>query len=267
VQRRRRRKAVPKNVFGTSSQPGQKKKPAPRKQSAPTIPKPKAVPPSLPGAKPRTSPAPEPEPPVLSPEVPLNEPEISEDSETGVGSDETIVEQQLLGASPRKLIGLKREEIKAEPEIVEEPTKGTSEKARELIESSIERAMLKPTPVKETRTIPKSQTPAPPKKEIVKKRQRKFRSNKSTYQPATRAKRLDRSRHMEYKYEMRGLLVKLGIAEEFRSLLLATIWARGERQTVNEAKEFIVEKVSEGIIDQEQQQVLENIVDNYTIRR
>jgi intergrase/recombinase len=72
---------------------------------------------------------------------------------------------------------------------------------------------------------------------------------------------------MEYKYEMRGLLVDIGIAEEYRSNLLAVIWARGERQTTKEAKEFLDEKLSEGIIDEEQMSSLERIVEAYTVRR
>jgi hypothetical protein len=72
---------------------------------------------------------------------------------------------------------------------------------------------------------------------------------------------------MEYKYEMRGLLSELGIPEGHRSNLLATIWARGERLTTNESKEFLHEKLEEGIIDDEQRQTLIKIVDNYTVRR
>mgnify|MGYP000874432550 FL=1 len=72
---------------------------------------------------------------------------------------------------------------------------------------------------------------------------------------------------MEYKYEMRGLLVEIGVSEEFRSNLLATIWARGERQTTKEAKDFLQEKLDEGIIDDDQMKALESVVDGYTIRR
>ena len=105
------------------------------------------------------------------------------------------------------------------------------------------------------------------KRQVPKKPQKKFKSKTSSYQPANRAKRLDRSRHMEYKYEMRGLLSDIGIAEEHRSNLLATIWARGERQTTKEAKEFLEEKLSEGIIDEDQMTSLEKIVEGYTVRR
>jgi hypothetical protein len=37
--------------------------------------------------------------------------------------------------------------------------------------------------------------------------------------------------------------------------------------TTNESKEFLNEKLEEGIIDDEQRQALITIVDNYTVRR
>jgi hypothetical protein len=121
--------------------------------------------------------------------------------------------------------------------------------------------------VEEAKTLKKIQAKPKTTKETAKKPQRKFRNKTSSYQPANRARRLDRSRHMEYKYEMRGLLLEIGIDEEHRSNLLATIWARGERQTTKEAKEFLVEKLNDGIIDDDQMSSLEKIVDGYTVRR
>ncbi|MDP6149029.1 MAG: hypothetical protein QF365_03550 [Candidatus Thalassarchaeaceae archaeon] len=72
---------------------------------------------------------------------------------------------------------------------------------------------------------------------------------------------------MEYKYEMRGLLVEIDVAEEYRSSLLGTIWAKGERQTSQEAREYIDEKKNEGMINEEQAERLVAIVNDYTIRR
>ena len=141
---------------------------------------------------------------------------------------------------------------------------GKSLKARQIIEYSILRASL--AAEKEKTSSVSKKSPSETKTE-PKKPQKKFRSKTSSYQPANRARRLDRSRHMEYKYEMRGLLVEIGVSEEFRSNLLATIWARGERQTTKEAKDFLQEKLDEGIIDDDQMKSLESVVDGYTIRR
>ena len=117
--------------------------------------------------------------------------------------------------------------------------------------------------------MPKPKTSTKPKVETAAKPPPKPRPRRrtSSFQPANRAKRLDRSRHMEYKYEMRGLLEDLDIPEEHRSNLLGTIWARGERQTVSEAKQFISEKSEEGVLTEEQESTLKSVVDRYTVRR
>ena len=72
---------------------------------------------------------------------------------------------------------------------------------------------------------------------------------------------------MEYKYEVRGLMVDIDIPEEHRSNILGTMWAKGERQTVTEAKEFLESKHSEGILTEEQFNRLCDVIDRYTVRR
>ena len=72
---------------------------------------------------------------------------------------------------------------------------------------------------------------------------------------------------MEYKYEMRGLLQEIDVAEEHRSALLGSIWAKGERQSTQESKQYILDKEKEGILSEEQVSGLLAIVDDYTIRR
>ena len=131
-----------------------------------------------------------------------------------------------------------------------------SDRAAALIEQSRQRAMQ---PVVSETIIEKQ----PVKPAITKKR----RNTKTSYQPAARAKRLNRSRHMEYKYEMRKLLDDINVPEEHRSNLLGTIWAKGERKTTSDAKDFLLEKMSEGAINEEQKSRLEKVIDDYTIRR
>ena len=186
--------------------------------------------------------------------------------------EETILEGQILGVKKVEQTPQEEKSTKPKKKPAEITTKvepkvedsGKSLKARQIIEDSILRASLAAEKEKSSSFSKKS--PSETKTE-PKKSQKKFRSKTSSYQPANRARRLDRSRHMEYKYEMRGLLVEIGVPEEFRSNLLATIWARGERQTTKEAKDFLQEKLDEGIIDDEQMKSLESVVDGYTIRR
>ena len=269
MQRRRRKKAAPKNVFGSSSQAPQKSQL--NKTTRPKTPRSRTqiAPPSVPGAKPK----PKVKPPVearievvVEPTVePIVEPlsiPIENDPNEGEKLEEVVLEEQLLGGKRRKDIGLDAKTKQVQPKKTPVDS-GKSMKARQIIQDSMLKASLAAKAAKIQKAI--DSKPAPTK-EAPKKPQRKFRK-KTSYQPANRARRLDRSRHMEYKYEMRGLLVDIGIAEEHRSNLLAIIWARGERQTTKEAKEFLDEKLSEGIIDEDQMSSLEKIVESYTVRR
>ncbi len=276
MQRRRRKKAAPKNIFGSVPQATQKTKPS----GSSSIKTPKvrtqiAPPPSVPGAKKREE---EPVPTVKAPidEItkkeaikPVSEEEQSVENPLPVETQQTITEdkgdehilqEQILGTGSSKDIVPEKKPIQSEI-ITDEQDGGKSLKARQIIQNSMLKASIA---VEEAKTQKKTQQKPV---EAPKKPQRKFRNKTSSYQPANRARRLDRSRHMEYKYEMRGLLSEIGIEEEHRSNLLATIWARGERQTTNEAKQFLKEKLDEGIINDNQMTLLEKIVDGYTVRR
>ena len=276
VQRRRRKKAAPKNIFGATSQTSSKAKTG--SISKPKLPKPRsprAAPPSAPGSRPK--PVPKPEPSTIS--------KIKQDKQTDpveaegqsdvaqiLEPEETILESQMLGVKNGGEASQDKKSTISEKKPAETISKvkpntedsGTSLKARQIIEDSILRASLAAEKEK-TSNVSKKR---PPETRVEpKKPQKKFRNKTSSYQPANRARRLDRSRHMEYKYEMRRLLVEIGVSEEFRSNLLATIWARGERQTTKEAKDFLQEKLDEGIINDDQMESLEGVVDAYTIRR
>jgi DNA-directed RNA polymerase subunit F len=45
------------------------------------------------------------------------------------------------------------------------------------------------------------------------------------------------------------------------------MWAKGERQNVTEAKEFLESKHSEGILTEEQLRKLCDVINKYTVRR
>ena len=269
MQRRRRRKAEPKNIFGTGSQSSKKTSPSKTRVPKAVRPRPQAAPPSVPGAKPNLVPVKTPSKPEKNVEDELENkieqtPIIEENIE--LEEDQISIEKdQILGDNSRKDIGITKTENESQ-EIVEPDSSGKSQKAMQIIQDSLRKAtkavLMEKKESQDGRKLPSSDAPERPKKP-----QKKLRNRVSSYQPASRAKRLDRSRHMEYKYEMRGLLVELGVAEEHRSNLLATIWARGERQTINEAKEFLKEKLHEGAIDSQQMESLEKVVDGYTIRR
>jgi len=277
VQRRRRKKAAPKNIFGSASQTTQKSKPANlSKPNNTRVRSQIAPPPSVPGAKPKVEVTKTPEKPLIEvtteteektlvvEELSIVEEPLIEEPQSVETPDGDILQDQILGNSSKNDIGLDKKPVQSSEETPDGDKQGKSLKARQIIQDSMIKGSLA---VEKAKTQKKTQSSTRTTKEPAKKPQRKFRNKTSSYQPANRARRLDRSRHMEYKYEMRGLLLEIGIDEEHRSNLLATIWARGERQTTKEAKEFLVEKLNEGIIDEDQMSSLEKIVDGYTVRR
>ena len=246
MQRRRKPRAKPRDVFsGSSSTPSKSSKKLPPKESK----RPPSVPPSKPSV-----------PKKASRDDSANNLDKANDN-VKIKNDESanpteIIQKNILGDS-RKTIGLRNKIESAEPEIKENIT---SKKAQDIIDKSRARAMK--SLVKKAITPDSTEKPAV--SAPIKKRVRKA---KNSFQPAERKRRLDRSRHMEYKYEVRRLLVDLNVDEEHRSSLLGTIWAKGERQTVSDAKDFLLTKHSEGVIDEHQLETLNKVVDGYTVRR
>lgn len=254
MQRRRRPKNEPRNIFdkGSGAKSPRPSKPSSRAETPPKKPSQRpSVKPLVPISKPvKKTPPPSP--------VKSSEEAIPEDKEE-ISEVETLVEEQLLGTPKRKGRGLQSISSNSELDEVSSEEPRASSRAMEIIEATKVRAAA--TMETERKKLVTKSAPAPPVKRPPRRRK------KPSYQPANREKRLDRSRHMEYKYEMRGLLAEINVAEEFRSSLLGSIWAKGERQTSQEAREYIDEKKDEGMINDEQAERLLTIVNNYTIRR
>ena len=250
MQKRRRTKAVPKDIFGNAPKPITSKKVVVKQP-------PSSKPPPTPVPVPAVETKEEEEPPVI-------EEELSESAEEIIQSpEEDVIQSQMLGVTRRKSIGL---QPKQEEEEDDSPANGLSDKAQELIDESKLRAKNDQQPKKaviKTVKIPsihrEAPTPKPPAP--------KYRRRRKTFQPAARDKRLDRSRHMEYKYEVRGLMADIDVEEEHRSNVLGTMWAKGERQNVAEAKEFLESKHSEGVLTEKQFKKLCDVINKYTVRR
>jgi len=81
------------------------------------------------------------------------------------------------------------------------------------------------------------------------------------------SKKLDRRKYLEYKYAARELLENDSISEEHRSNILGQIWAKGERSGVDEAIDFINQKVAEMIIPDEVAEEFRKMVKRYTTKR
>ena len=270
MQRRRRAKAEPKNIFGSSAT-AKSSTTSKEKMKAKSVKKiAKPLPPSIPGTIPKLSNSNSIKTKLTDNIVVKNdntEKKLEEDVEEIIEENniETIIEKQII-PDKRMSIGLSKkiEEEKIEIVIPENEIKHSS-KAKEIIDKSTARANEKNQIHKVT--VKKSVKEAPIKDEKIVKPRNKINKSISSYQPANRARRLDRSRHMEYKYEMRRTMEDIDVLDEYRSNILATVWARGERQTTKEAHDFLMDKLSDGIIDENQMTTLKKIVEGYTIRR
>ncbi len=246
MQRRRKPRAKPRDVFSGSPS-------TPSKTTKNSTPIDRKVPSSIPSAKPSS-----PKPPTKNSTIhsPPKDKQIEDPNKHPSTKTEDIIQSNILGES-RKTLGLRNKTQSIEPELKENVT---SKRAQDIIDKSRARAMESIV----SKVKPSASSDKPPVTPAPKKRTRR---TKNSFQPAERKRRLDRSRHMEYKYEVRRLLVELNVDEEHRSSLLGTIWAKGERQTVSDAKDYLISKHSEGIIDEHQLDSLNKVVDGYTVRR
>ena len=248
-------KRAPKNIFSPGAKKEQTKSPSMPPKKYP-VPSPKVVsPPKVVGSEKKEK-IPEKPIKIEVPEAPKEE-KVSEPKKVEIdvekSSTKEIISDQIFGNKPKKTRGLKQIKKTEEKEKI---VNVQSDRAAALIEQSRQRAM-------QPEVNEKIQEKKLPKQVVVKKR----KSPKSSYQPAARAKRLNRSRHMEYKYEMKGLLQEISVVEEHRSSIIGSVWAKGERQTADEAKAFVASKVSEGAINDDQAARLIRLIDNYTVRR
>lgn len=243
MQRRRKPKAAPANVFSGGQKPKKAKKPVHAK-----------VPPKRPQIRP-------PKPAPSAQKKSAKQVSKSEEEDASIEAEKIeVVESQILGVPRRKSTGLKVEE----PSIESEESEKTEDET--AIDIEVQEALARAKERSEAAKTAPRRVPAPVP--LAKPRKKKpGRGRSKTYQPAAREKRLDRARHMEYKYEMKGLLQEISVAEEYRSSIIGSVWAKGERQTADEAKAFVQSKVSEGAIDDDQAARLIKLIDDYTVRR
>ena len=60
---------------------------------------------------------------------------------------------------------------------------------------------------------------------------------------------------------------QLDVPEEHRANILGSVWAKGERQGIDEAFDFIDEKLADGILDEEMAKMIERLIRRLTTKR
>ena len=262
-----RRKAPPRPRPTVQSPPPGFPIPQPSPESTSSKPQPTVDVPALPVQKQygeietpaeTTTPIPE----VVEKVEEIKIPEETSDDNPSVVSDELTVQD---GAERRSLGLTSREVIEDEPveieESDEERTSALLQKSKSSAQDagyvvSVDNTMLtKPVAEEEKKT------------RVIRKISKAKKNNQRVEQRATRTRRLDRSRHVEYRYEMRALLKEIEVSPEHHSVILGSIWAKGERQDVNSAKDFVRERMSSGAINEDQCNRLLSLIDAYTTRR
>jgi hypothetical protein len=107
------------------------------------------------------------------------------------------------------------------------------------------------------------ETKIEPKKD--RRRRRRFDKKGGGRQKPER--KLNRQKYLEYKYAAKDILDNPNIPEEHRSNVLGQIWAKGERQGIEECLEFIESKQAELILPAEVGDKLRDLVKRMTTKR
>jgi hypothetical protein len=80
-------------------------------------------------------------------------------------------------------------------------------------------------------------------------------------------KKLNRQKYLEYKYAAKDILDNPNVPEEHRSNVLGQVWAKGERQGIDECLEYIELKEEELILPAEVGEQLRDLVKRMTTKR
>jgi hypothetical protein len=99
------------------------------------------------------------------------------------------------------------------------------------------------------------------------RRRKRRRADKKGGGRQKQEKKLNRQKYLEYKYAAKDILAVDSVSEEHRSNVLGQVWAKGERQGVTDAIEFLEQKVEEEILPAEVAGKLKDLVSRMTTRR
>tara|TARA_B100000900_G_scaffold382091_1_gene369017 strand:- start:8506 stop:9369 length:864 start_codon:yes stop_codon:yes gene_type:complete len=80
-------------------------------------------------------------------------------------------------------------------------------------------------------------------------------------------KKLNRQKYLEYKYAAKDILDNPNVPEEHRSNVLGQVWAKGERQGIDQCLDFIEEKEAELILPEDVGDKLRDLVKRMTTKR
>ena len=92
-------------------------------------------------------------------------------------------------------------------------------------------------------------------------------TNRNTKESRQREKLLDTSKANYFKYDLQDLLKASPVAPELHNSLIQTLWAKGTRDSTQEAKVWLNDKVKEKQVDVPTQQRILGILDRFSTWR
>ncbi|MEA3202557.1 MAG: hypothetical protein QOI63_223 [Thermoplasmata archaeon] len=92
-------------------------------------------------------------------------------------------------------------------------------------------------------------------------------ANRNTKESRQREKLLDTSKANYFKYDLQDLLKVSPVAPELHNSLIQTLWAKGTRDSTQEAKVWLNDKVKEKQVDVATQQKILSILDRFSTWR
>ncbi len=101
-------------------------------------------------------------------------------------------------------------------------------------------------------------TPRPPKHN---------QANRNTRESRQRERMLDQSKANYFKYELQDFLKTSAVAPEQHNALIQTLWAKGSRDSAQEARIWLNDKVKEGVVAADVQQTILRIMERYSTWR
>ena len=207
---------------------------------------------------------------VVAPEVapapvPVEAPRKKKDDEPAILSHEDrIAELRRKSEATKKnasRIESAPETVLSKPSTVE-AEQGSTELAAALPEATVD-GVVNATTKSAKNVFATIETNIAPKKD----RRRRRRFDKKGGGRQKPEKKLNRQKYLEYKYAAKDILDNPNVPEEHRSNVLGQVWAKGERQGIDECLAYIESKEEELILPEDVGNKLRDLIKRMTTKR
>lgn len=92
-------------------------------------------------------------------------------------------------------------------------------------------------------------------------------ANRNSRESKQRERMLDQRRANYFRYDCEDILKQSAVLPEMQSSLIQTLWAKGSRDSLMEAKVWLNDKVKEKVLDAGTQQKILGVMERYSTWR